>query len=102
MNFQGERRRGRECRRTLGRRRSHRAETFGKCSTGPVGLAWLRTPPAFAAGSILAEAPAELSVVVAVDIAVAIEVEVPQVAGVGGGCPECGSEDVAVLPIHVA
>ncbi len=52
-------------------------------------------------GSTLAEPAVELPVVPAVHVAVPVEVEVPQVAGVGGARPERGPEEVAVLSVHV-
>src|SRR5689334_21266111 len=54
------------------------------------------------AGSELAEAAVELAVVPAVHVAVPVEVEVPQVAGVAGAPLEGGQEAVAVRPVHVA
>src|SRR2546427_13109949 len=60
------------------------------------------SPAAFLSCSILAEPAIELPVVQAVHVAVPVEVEVPEVADVGGALPECGSEEVAIQPIHVA
>ena len=59
------------------------------------------SPVAFVSCSIPAEAAVELPVVSAVHVAVAIEVEVPQVAGVGGARPERGPEEVAIQTIDV-
>src|SRR5262249_27225060 len=53
-------------------------------------------------GSQLAEATVELPVVLAVHIAVAVEVEVPQVTGLTGALLERRPEQVAVQPVHVA
>src|SRR5262249_58666180 len=53
-------------------------------------------------GSEGAEAAVELAVVPAVHVAVAVEVEVPQVAGLAGALPERGAEEVTVRPVHVA
>ena len=62
----------------------------------------VRTPPAaILRCSILAEPEIKLSVVQPVHVAVAVEIQVPQVAGVGGGRPERGLEAVAVLSVHV-
>src|SRR5439155_2407346 len=58
--------------------------------------------PILPAGSTLAEAAVELPVVPAVHVAVAVEVEVPQVGGIADALPECGPEEVAVQPIHGA
>src|SRR5207244_3325540 len=63
----------------------------------------VRTPPAaFQSCSILAEAAIELPVVQAVHVAVAVEIEVPEVSGLAGVLPERGAEEVAVLPVDVA
>src|SRR6266545_4135163 len=58
--------------------------------------------PPLLAGSRVAEPAVELPVVEAVHVAVPVEVEVPQVTGVGGTRPEGGPEGLAVLPVHVA
>src|SRR5687767_7520376 len=83
-------------------------------ATGPVGsfqaapdrprkvTAGDNTSPVLWTGSILPEPAVELPVVPAVHVAVPVEVEVPQVAGVGRGRPERGPEAVPVLPVHVA
>src|SRR5688500_11079641 len=91
------------------------AQTGRRGGTGPVGACLaVRTPPAASlqvpgpsraillTRSKLAEPAVELAVVPAVHVAVPVEVEVPQVAGVGGDRPERGPEEVAVLPVHVA
>ena len=59
------------------------------------------SPAAFLSCSILAEPAIELPVVPAVHVAVPVEVEIPEVAGVPGGRPECGSEEGAIRLIHV-
>ena len=57
----------------------------------------VRTPPAaFLSCLMLAEAAIELPVVLAVHVAVAVEVEVPKVTGLAGVLPEGGAEEVAV------
>src|SRR5262245_46181699 len=56
----------------------------------------------FLARSWLAEAAVELPVVPAVHVAVAVEIEVPQVAGLAGVLHERGAEEVAILAVHVA
>src|SRR5688500_13841811 len=53
-------------------------------------------------GSKLPEPAVELSVVVAVHVAVPIEVEVPQVADVGDARSVRGPERLAILPVRVA
>src|SRR5262245_28633247 len=50
---------------------------------------------AFAICSTLAEAAVELPVVVAVHVAVSVEIQVPQIAGVDSAHPERGPEHVA-------
>src|SRR5215203_6305520 len=55
----------------------------------------------FLGRSILSEPAVELPVVRAVHVAVPVEVEVPQVAGVGGRRLEGGPERLAVLLVHV-
>src|SRR5262245_18494944 len=49
---------------------------------------------------MLAEREVELPVVTAVYVA--LEIEEPQVAGIGGALPEGGPEQVEVHPIHIA
>src|SRR5205823_6247119 len=72
-------------------------------SAGPVRahIAEGTSPATLVHRLVPAEAAVELSVVPAVHGAVAIEVEILQVAGVSGARPERGPEEVAIPPIHV-
>src|SRR5690349_2909290 len=71
---------------------------------GPAGRVAQPPSPARAllpSGLQPAEPAVELPVVPAVHAAVPVEVEVPQVPGLGGGRPERGPEPVAVKSVHV-
>src|SRR5437016_2032159 len=57
--------------------------------------------PIHLTGSILAEPTVELPVVPTIDVAIAVEIEISQVAGLASVRLERGSEEVAILPIHI-
>src|SRR4051812_39738098 len=82
--------------------RPGRSGATGRLPTGPGVTAGENGRPVLRTGSMLAEAAAELAVIAPVHIAVTVEVEVPQVAGVAGARPGRGPEEVAVLSVHVA
>src|SRR5262249_55260460 len=65
-------------------------------------LAVRTSPAAFLSCSILAEAAVEMPVVQTVHIAVAVEVEIPEGADVGGTLFERGAGEGAGQPVYIA